>query len=253
MRLTVLGSNAGAPGRTNPASGYLVEANGAHVWMDAGPGTLMKLAALTDPGTLDAVVISHTHVDHCTDLLGLFAYLAYGPGGVVPIDVHAPVGTRDHLAAFARAGAGHVFDDVLVFHEHHSGASAVVGPFAASFGAAVHPVPALVTRLVHDGTALVYSGDTGPGGDLEDLAERADILVCEASIQGDRSPDTYPHHLTAYEAGAIASAAEVGVLVVTHVPAGLDPAVSVAEARERFDGPVHYASPDTTFTFPDTE
>ncbi len=253
MRLTVLGSNAGGPGRTNPASGYLVEADGAHVWMDAGPGTLMKLAALTDPGALDAVVISHTHVDHCTDLLGLFAYLAYGPGGAAPIDVHAPVGTRDHLAAFARAGAGHVFDDVLVFHEHEPGASAVVGPFAASFGAAVHPVPALVTRLEHDGTALVYSGDTGPGSDLEDLAARTHTLICEASIQGDRSPDTYPHHLTAYEAGAIADAAGVSRLVVTHVPAGLDPAASVAEARERFDGPVRYASPDTTFTFPDTE
>ena len=241
MRLTVLGSNAGAPGRTNPASGYLVEANGAHVWMDAGPGTLMKLAALTDPGTLDAVVISHTHVDHCTDLLGLFAYLAYGPGGVVPIDVHAPVGTRDHLAAFARAGAGHVFDDVLDFHEHEPGASAVVGPVAASFGAAVHPVPALVTRLEHDGTALVYSGDTGPGGDLEGIAAGADVLLCEATTQGE--PGGYPYHLAAVEAGAAAAAAGVGRLLVTHIPPLLDPEVSVREAASVFEGPVSWAAP----------
>lgn len=253
VKLTVLGSNAGAPSRTNPASGYLVEANGAHVWMDAGPGTLMELGAHIDPGTIDGVVISHTHIDHCTDVLGLFAFLAYGPGGSTPIEVHAPIGTRDHLAAFARAGAGHAFDDVLAFHEHEPGDAARLGPFALSFGAAVHPVPALVTRLEYDGDALVYSGDTGPGGDLENMARGAHTLLCEASMQGHRDGDTYAHHLTAREAGFVASAAGVSHLVVTHVPVGLDPSASVREAQEAFDGPVSYAAPHATFTIPDTE
>ena len=37
--LTVLGSAGGAPTRTNPASGYLVESGGARFWLDAGTGT----------------------------------------------------------------------------------------------------------------------------------------------------------------------------------------------------------------------
>ncbi len=79
MNLTILGSTAGAPSRRNPASGYLVESEGVSIWMDAGTGTFMELAKRVDPGKLDAVVISHTHVDHCSDLFGLYGYLAFGP------------------------------------------------------------------------------------------------------------------------------------------------------------------------------
>ena len=68
MKLTVLGSTAGAPSRTNPASGYLVEHGETSIWMDAGTGTFMELARHVDPGTLDAVLLSHTHVDHVSDL-----------------------------------------------------------------------------------------------------------------------------------------------------------------------------------------
>ena len=114
MKLTVLGSNASSPSRTNPASGYLVEFDGRSVWMDAGPGTFMRLSSIMDPGLLDAVVLSHTHVDHCADLVGLYGYLACGPSGPTPIPVYAPEGSRDLLGAFARADEGHVFHQVLV-------------------------------------------------------------------------------------------------------------------------------------------
>ena len=81
MRLTILGSTAGAPSRTNPASGYLVQDGEVSIWMDAGTGTFMELARRVDPGTVDAVVISHTPADHCSDLFGLYWYLAFGPSG----------------------------------------------------------------------------------------------------------------------------------------------------------------------------
>ena len=102
--LTVLGSAGGAPTRTNPASGYLVESEGTAIWLDAGTGTFMELARHTDPGTLAAVVLSHIHVDHCSDVFGLYGYLAFGPSGLVPVPVFGPVGASEHLSAFARAG-----------------------------------------------------------------------------------------------------------------------------------------------------
>jgi ribonuclease BN (tRNA processing enzyme) len=252
VRLTVLGSNASSPSRENAASGYLVEFDAKRVLMDAGPGVFTKLAEIMDPGQLDAVVISHTHIDHCADVLALFAYMAYGPSGPIPIPVYAPVGTRDHIAAFARAGEDHVFHQVLDFREQEPGDEVWIGDAHITFGRAIHPVPALVTRYdVGDGS-LVYSGDTGPGGDLANMANGASLLLAEASLQGVRNHKTFAHHLTAADAGELATWAGVERLVLTHIPANIDPAVSVEQAMGEFAGPVAYAAPGSTFEIPTT-
>jgi ribonuclease BN (tRNA processing enzyme) len=252
MKLTVLGSNASSPSRTNPASGYLVEFDGMSVWMDAGPGTFMRLAEIMDPGLLDAVVLSHTHVDHCADLVGLYGYLAYGPSGPTPIPVYAPEGSKDLLAAFARADEGHVFHQVLEFHEVSAGDSVQIGAAALSFGEAVHPVPAVGVRFDVAEGSLVFSGDTGPGGDLLTLATEASILLCEATLQGARGANTYEWHLTPAEAGDIASWAGVDRLVLTHIPSVHDIEQSIAEAAGSFGGQVSYAAPGSVFDISET-
>jgi ribonuclease BN (tRNA processing enzyme) len=241
MKLTVLGSSGGNPTRTNPASGYLIEVDDAAIWVDAGTGTFMALAGYVDPGTLAAVVISHVHVDHCSDLFGLYGYLAYGPSGIVPIPVFVPSGAAAHLAAFAGAGPDHLFHTVLDLIEVDGGDEADVGEVRLRFGDAVHSVRGLVTRIDAGGSSMAYSGDTGPGSDLVEAAADVDLLLCEASIPGMRHDQTYPYHLTAAEAGAIASAAGAGELVVTHLATGVDPVVAVAEAQGGFDGPVRAA------------
>jgi len=118
-----------------------------------------------------------------------------------------------------------------------------LGDLALSFGEAVHPVPALSVRVAAGRASLVYSGDTGPGGGLVDLADGVDVLLCEATKQGTRPPDSYPYHMYAGEAGAVAQRAGVSRLLVTHVTPNLDPAVSVQEAAAVFEGPVDWAAP----------
>lgn len=253
VKLTVLGSNGASPAPGNPASGYLVEALGATLWMDAGPGTFMEMAKLVEPSELDAVVLSHTHVDHCADLLGLFAYLAYAGVRAASIPVFAPAGTKDHFAAFARADDGHVFHDVLDFKEVRPGDRASVGGFELQFGHAIHPVPALVTRIEAGSAVLAYSGDTGPGGDLITLATGASLLLCEASMHGLRDERTYAHHLTAQEAGEIAAIAGVFELVITHMRANWDVQRSLDEASAAFAGPVGYAEPGSVWELQQSE
>lgn len=248
MKLTVLGSTAGCPAPGNPGSGYLVEAGSSRVWVDCGPGTFAALSRLGDPASLDAVILSHTHVDHSTDLLGLFAYLAYGLGGRVSVPVFAPEGAGAHLAAYARADDGHVFHDVLEFVEVGHGSESAVDGLTLRFGEAVHPVPALVVRLEDRSGAIAYSGDTGPGGDLIEIATGVDLLVCEAGLQGVRGDDSYPFHLTAREAGEIAAMCGANVLAVTHVPFGADPQLAVDQASSAFAGSVEYAAPGSTFS-----
>jgi ribonuclease BN (tRNA processing enzyme) len=245
--LSVLGSSGGSPTRTNPASGYLLECGETTLWIDAGTGTFMALAAHMDPGTLSGVVISHTHVDHCADLFGLYGYLAFGPSGVVPIPVYVPVGAADHLAAFAGAGAEHIFRVVLDLVEVGPGDEVDLGALRLGFGEANHSVPGLITRVEATGGTVTYSGDTGPGSDLVSVGRGADLMICEASIPGRRDESSYPYHLTAEEAGAAAEAAGAGRLVLTHFATGVDVSTAVAEAETAFDGPVDAAHPGARF------
>jgi ribonuclease BN (tRNA processing enzyme) len=251
--LTVLGSSGGSPTRTNPASGYLLRSGDTTIWLDAGTGTFMALAAHTDPGTLSAVVLSHMHVDHCADLFGLYGYLAFGPSGIVPIPVYVPKGATEHLAAFAGAGAEHVFRVVLDIVEVGAGDAVPVGDLRLRFGDARHSVPGLVTRIETADGVIAYSGDTGPGSDLDEIGHEADLLLCEASIAGERDSQSYSHHLTAAEAGAVAEAAGAARLVVTHFATGVVPDTAVAEAQAVFGGPVDAAKPGETFTIGEEE
>jgi len=245
VRITVLGSSGGTPTRTNPASGYLVEADGSSIWVDAGTGTFMALARHVDPGRLSAVVLSHVHVDHCSDLFGLYGYLAYGPSGVVPVPVYAPAGGAELLTAFARAGVEHVFNTVLDLVTVAPGDGVTAGSMSLTFGEAVHPVPALTTRITVCEGAMVYSGDTGPGSDLAELARGCDLLLCEATIAGERDDTTYPYHLTAFEAGALAARAGVDRLMITHLAHTVDPAEAAREAAATFGKEVVVAAPGT--------
>ncbi len=240
MLLTVLGSSGTHPTPGNPASGYLVSA-GTTVMLDCGPGTF---PALLERGVVpDAIVLSHRHGDHCLDLLPLFNQLRFTRTDVRGVPLLAPRGVVDRLTAFVGAGTGHAFFEVFTPIVIAPGDSHRVGDVGMEFGAAVHPVPALCTKVTVGGVSLVYSGDTGPGGDLLRLSLGSDVLLCEATYQGPPPSDRYPYHLYASEAGEIAVEAGVGRLLVTHVGPTLDPAVSVREAAAIFEGRVDHAAP----------
>jgi ribonuclease BN (tRNA processing enzyme) len=243
VQFHVLGSAGSYPVKGRPASGYLLAAGDVRVWVDAGPGTFMPLLDVMDPGTLDAVVISHVHPDHCSDLFGYFHYMAYGPSGRVPVPVFLPEGAADRLAAFVGAEPEHPFRVVFDLITVGGGFSVALGDVTLRFAAADHSVPAVCVRAEADGRSWVYSGDTGPGGGLAALAAGASVLLCEATYQGHAGDRPTVHHLTAAMAAAIARDAGVGRLFLTHIGPTLDPAVSLAEAEAVLGRAVALAEP----------
>src|SRR3954447_24372972 len=99
MRLTVLGGSAASPNSGAGCSGYLLQTAGASVWIDPGPGTLQELRRHVDFRRLDAVLVSHMHLDHVLDLLALRHALAYNPiSAPAPIPVWLPPGGAAFLA-----------------------------------------------------------------------------------------------------------------------------------------------------------
>ena len=76
MKLTVLGGSAASPNVGMGCAGVLLQTDRTRLVLDLGPGTLQELRRHTDFRTLDAVIVSHMHVDHVLDLLCGLAFRA---------------------------------------------------------------------------------------------------------------------------------------------------------------------------------
>ncbi len=250
MRLTVIGASGSYPGPDSPASCYLLESeHEGRLWrvlVDMGSGALGVLHRYIDPATVDAVLLSHLHADHCLDLCGFYVLRKYHPTGAQPrIPVWGPVDTDRRMAKAydldEDPGMNEEFDFLLYPDETFS-----IGPFTVTAREVAHPVPAYGLRIEADGRTLAYSGDTGTCDALVETARDADLFLCEASfIEGsDNPPDL---HLTGAEAGRMATLAAAKRLVLTHVPPWYDAQVALAESKLTYDGTVELAEPGKTY------
>ena len=248
MRLTVVGCAGSFPGPDSAASCYLVEADdeAGRTWrvlLDLGSGALGPLQRLVPLDSLDAVLLSHLHPDHCLDLCGLYVARHYHPAGtpLEPLPVFGPAGTGPRLArAYGDGGDG--LPDTFAIQEWKDGGTVRVGPLSVTPRLVDHPVEAYGLRLEHEGRVLAYSGDTDACAPLDDVARGADLLLAEASFVEGRD-ELRGIHLTGRRAGETARDAGAARLVLTHIPAWTDPATVLGEAREVFTGPVETATP----------
>ena len=242
MRLTVLGCNGTYPTPGQPTSGYLLQTGRTTIWVDCGSGTFAALQEQIDPAELDGIIITHEHADHCVDVLP-FAYARkYGSPELAPLPVYAPASVPERLEAFIGREGSAVFD-ALDFRTIAADSRVTVNDADLHFVTANHPVPTLAVRVTSGDASIAYTADTGVSEHLVEWANNADVLLCEASYQGPSDKKVWAHHLTASEAGELASRAQVGRLILTHLWPTNDPEISVQEASRTFVGPVNVAAP----------
>ncbi len=241
VRLTVVGCAGSFPNAQSPASCYLVEHDGHRLVLDLGNGALGALqrhVELVWPGGLDAVVLSHCHVDHCADAASLYVQRHYAPTPATEVlPIIGPSDARHRLASVYGMTDPAPLDAQFDFRPL-SGVQRV-GPFTITSVPAAHPVEAYSIRVEAGGRSLVYSGDTGPTAGLVALAAGADLALFEASFVGDDNPPDL--HLSARDAARIAQEAGVARLLLTHLVAWNDDEQVLREAREVFAGPVTLA------------
>jgi len=239
MRLTVIGGGGGYPGRGQPCSGYLLEADGFTILIDPGYGVAMVLTP-DDAPRFDAVLVSHAHPDHCADLNPLLRARAWAEVALPPLPVFAPAGALDAVLALDRP---EVVAGSHVIHELAPGDELSIGPFQVRTALLPHPRPNLGFRIDAGGGSLVYTGDCGPSEALIDLADATDLLLAESSYA-----ETVPQEIV----GMLSSAADVGReaatakarrLVLTHLMPRTDEAEAMAAAARAFAGPISIARP----------
>jgi ribonuclease BN (tRNA processing enzyme) len=241
MDLTIVGCSGSFPGPESAASSYLVEADGFRLLLDVGNGSLGSLQRYVDPGSIEAVCLSHLHTDHCIDMCSFSVYRGHHPSRRFPrIPVYGPAGTSERLQR-ASAETSLSMTDSFDFVTLTPG-SREIGPITVTTEHMSHPVETFGFRLGHGGRVITYSADTGPTDSLAGLASGADILLCEASfVTRPDLPDGL--HLTGAQAGEYAARADVGELVLTHLVPWNSLELVREEAAASYPGTLSLATP----------
>lgn len=243
LTLTVLGSSGSYPGPGRACSGYLVQGGGKNVWLDAGSGTMANLQKHIGLSDIDAVVISHEHPDHWSDINGLQVACSYGTGPD-RIAIYAPATLCEFAYQFKKQS--------LEWNVITDRSEVSIGGQAWSFSRVDHPPETLAARVDADGAAFGYTADTGPEWSAAELGPGLDLLLSEATFQDEDAAEvaaegTHVGHLSARQAGEMARQAGVPRLVITHIWPSHDVQVSRRQAEEGFGGAVEVANEGDRF------
>jgi ribonuclease Z len=232
---------------------YLAVVGSDGYWLvDCADGPIGRLQrAGLDPLAVRGVIITNFHPDHVYGLpaylLGLFM-LANGEPRSEPLSIYARPEVlslvRGMIALFGTQSW--VSSLSLTYHEVVPEVGALVaedGDFIVTAAPAQHSIPSIAVRFALRGTsrAFVYSSDTFPCPEVEQLAQGATLLFHEAT-DSDRA------HTRPGAAGALAARAGVGRLVLIHYYTQPDAmAYALSEAGKTFGGPVALAEELTPY------
>ncbi|MFZ5974890.1 MAG: MBL fold metallo-hydrolase [Bacillota bacterium] len=221
MKLHVLGRYGPYPAPGGACSGYLLEQGETRILIDCGSGVFSRMLQFTDFESVTAVILSHLHSDHMADLL----IMRYAKDiRKKPLTIYAPCTPAETYDQLSRE----VLFDVRPVSEN---LSVDIGAVHAVFCGMTHPVESYAVRLTHNGTSIVFSGDTNYNEKLAPFAQGASFFLCDAAfLEPEKKPGQNVPHLTAREAGRIASEANVDFLALTHIRAAHTPQEYAREA-----------------------
>ena len=246
LAVTLLGTGYPRPDANHAGPATAIVAGDKWFLVDAGRGATMRVAGTQlKYETLRGVFITHLHSDHTAGLPDVFITSWQFGRKTTPLPLYGPAGIQQLSDAMLRFFAYdiHMRRDVI---EKHPAAGATIKTHVVREGVVYDdgdvrvtafevdhaPVkPAFGYRFESGGQVIVVSGDTRPNANLIRFAKGADILVQEAYLPEHFDKVDNPavaaklkaYHTSAEEAGEIAAAAGVKMLVLTHlIPAGAE-------------------------------
>lgn len=260
--ITLLGTGSPMvdPNRAGPST--LVKTGDSLFLVDCGRGVLMRAAAAgVGAANLTALLLTHLHSDHITDLSDVITTRWVTTFAPTPLPIIGPPGTKAVVDATLAALApdisyriGHHPDITeppsIQVYEYSDGQVWDADGVRITAAPTDHrPVePTLGFRIEYQGASVVLAGDTVPCASLDQLAQGANALV-HTVIRADlvqqmpvqRIRDILDYHSSVEQAAATAARAGVGTLVLTHYVPPLAPGQEDqwrALAASEFSGPV---------------
>lgn len=253
-RVTILGSGTCVPRLDRSACAVLVEMGRTKILLDLGPGTIRRLleyrVSIFD---ITHLAFSHFHPDHTAEWVPFIFATKYPDGSQRKKQLSVMGG--EGLKNFYKGLQGAYGDWIVLPNEQMTlrefdvtvGETAKFDDFKLTVRPTCHRPESLAFRIEdQSGHTVVYSGDTDECDALVDLAQDADLLICESAM-----PDQLkvPGHLTPGLAGRTARKANARRLVLTHLYPPCDDVDIVKQARKAYKGEIFAAEDLMTFTF----
>jgi len=246
MKLVILGSGTSVPHPQRASAAHWLETESGSILLDCGPDSAHRMAEeKLDWPNLDAIWISHFHLDHVGGLATLLFGTKWAPqtrARTKPLTIFGAAGLQDLFSAFDKAG------DYKLLKQSFPVSFSEVGPakefeilphVQARTFATPHTRDSLAIRLQDtNGAQLVYTSDTGYAPELAEFARTVDLLLMECSFRRNKPMAT---HLELADAMNVATLAGPRKVVLTHLYPEWDGIDVEAEAKELWGGEVSAA------------
>lgn len=224
MKLHILGSGTCEPSPDRTPACYFLKTDFSRMLIDPGPGAVNRMAAIKlDPFDIDAIVLTHFHLDHMSDLLyWLFAYKNCDAHNKKDVTLIGPDGFKTFFDRISEPFSEWIFLPEVygVNVIEISGKSWSAGDLTLSATPMNHGAGAVGYRFeTDDGVSLAYSGDTGPCDQLISIAKGAQALLVELSKPDEWEGEGHMRPIDVANAGIDSG---VGKIILTHISPVID-------------------------------
>jgi ribonuclease BN (tRNA processing enzyme) len=222
VKVTIIGCSPAWPNPGGAQSGYLIENDRGRLLVDCGPGVLPRLRLHERWPSVNAIVVTHLHLDHWGDLVPWVYGVKYGTGvdATRPELWLPPDGAGELLDVGGMLTQRELLEETFGIREYDGSSEFEAAGFAVTpFAVPHYKRPSYALRITNGARVLAYSADCGPSTRVVAAARDADLFLCEATLDG---PEPEPRgHLTVDEAVAASTEAGARRLVIVHRPAEL--------------------------------
>ena len=241
MKLTILGSGTSVPHPKRASSAYWLETSKGVVLLDIGPDAPHRMAQENlDWPNLDAIWISHFHLDHLGGLTPFLFGLKWAPqtqNRTSPLRIFGPSGLQRIIQAANDSNNYRLFEQrfaIEIVEISPNTEFEILPGVTADSLSTPHTQESLALRLKEDDSKLfVYTSDTGFSDDLAPFAKDAALLLMECSFRRNK---TMQKHLELADAMRVARESTPEKLVLTHLYADWNDVDLESEARALWSG-----------------
>jgi ribonuclease BN (tRNA processing enzyme) len=241
MKLTILGSGTSVPHPERAAAAYWLETQNGTILLDVSADAPHRMAQEgLDWPNLDAIWISHFHLDHIGGLTPFLFSLKWAPqtrNRSKPLRIFGPKGLRGIVDAVNDSNDYGLFKQVFnvdIVEVAPNAEFEILPNMNATTLSTPHTKESLALRLKLDDSKLfVYTSDTGFSEDLAPFAKDAALLLMECSFRRNKPVEK---HLELADAMRLAQQCAPAKLVLTHLYPEWDNVDLAAEARSLWPG-----------------